>query len=214
MAACAYCHRRKGKRQCPALEGLICTICCGTHRGTRISCPADCIYFSPGEAYQRERLGHQLFKERQPLYEALHRERGEQALVILNLCDFACYSYAVRQPAATDQELLEGLEGVRAKLSPLTVEHAATSLCTQHLWGVIETWLKQEQRDREMVRAVLDQAIAFARDYVGAELSSRTFMQGLLGMIDERFPEQAQRLRPGPEAESRIVHPAEAVKGR
>ena len=204
MAACAYCHRRKGKRQCPALEGLICTICCGTHRGTRISCPADCIYFSPGEAYQRERLGHQLFKERQPLYEALHRERGEQALVILNLCDFACYSYAVRQPAATDQELLEGLEGVRAKLSPLTVEHAATSLCTQHLWGVIETWLKQERQDQELVRSVLDRAITAARDVAGDELVGRNYVRGLMGLIEERFSAQAAQLRaeqtadPGP----------------
>ncbi len=188
MGRCVYCHQRKGKRPCPALAGLICSICCGTHRGRAIACPTDCIYYIPGVAYQQERSGHLFFKARQPLYDALYRAHGERAVVILNLMDFACYSYGVNRSTVSDQELLAGLEEVRAKLSPLTVPAAAPSACAQHLWGVVETWLKHEQWDRELVRSVLDQAIAFGRAIAGEELASRLFLTGLIGMIDERFP--------------------------
>jgi hypothetical protein len=44
MSACAYCHRRKGKRGCPALGGAICSECCGRHRLKEIECPADCAW--------------------------------------------------------------------------------------------------------------------------------------------------------------------------
>src|SRR5215207_2698524 len=42
MAACVYCSNRKGKRNCPALGGDICQLCCGKHRLAAIACPADC----------------------------------------------------------------------------------------------------------------------------------------------------------------------------
>lgn len=41
---CAFCHKRRGKRACPALAGVICTACCGQHRLKEISCPADCAH--------------------------------------------------------------------------------------------------------------------------------------------------------------------------
>ena len=48
MAKCAYCGNRKGKRPCPALDGSICTLCCGEHRTIEISCPSDCRYLGGG----------------------------------------------------------------------------------------------------------------------------------------------------------------------
>lgn len=44
MAKCAHCGERKGKRQCPALDGKICAPCCGEHRLGRIACPPDCTW--------------------------------------------------------------------------------------------------------------------------------------------------------------------------
>src|SRR5512141_2909481 len=44
MDTCIYCHQRKGKRRCPALQGSICSSCCGNHRLTAIDCPSGCVY--------------------------------------------------------------------------------------------------------------------------------------------------------------------------
>jgi hypothetical protein len=59
---CVSCGKRKGKRACPALRGLICTTCCGTKRLKEIACPADCQYLASALAHppaavlrQRER---------------------------------------------------------------------------------------------------------------------------------------------------------------
>jgi hypothetical protein len=59
---CVSCGQRKGKRACPALRGLICTVCCGTKRLKEINCPSDCQYLASAQAHppaavlrQRER---------------------------------------------------------------------------------------------------------------------------------------------------------------
>jgi len=212
VAVCLYCRQRRGKRACPALQGVICAACCGTHRGAAIACPADCVYFLPGEAYQRGRAGRLFFRSRQPLHEALAREQGDRALVLLNLLDLACYGYAANRADVSDQELLAGLEEVRARLSPLTVPAGGLSACAQHLWGVVEAWLKREPLDRDRLRIVLDRQIAFGRELVGHELSGRRLLTGLLGMIEEQFPDQAKHLREDGQAPSRIIVPTDPVR--
>ena len=44
MTDCVYCRKRKGKRVCPALDGLLCPQCCGIHRLREIACPSGCAY--------------------------------------------------------------------------------------------------------------------------------------------------------------------------
>ena len=54
MAKCKHCGQKKGKRQCPALDDVICAQCCATHRLGTIQCPADCTYLQ-SEFYQQGR---------------------------------------------------------------------------------------------------------------------------------------------------------------
>lgn len=42
---CVVCHQRRGKRWCPALNGYICSYCCGSKRGKEIRCPSNCPYW-------------------------------------------------------------------------------------------------------------------------------------------------------------------------
>jgi len=42
LEKCASCGRKKGMRDCPALDGRICSVCCGTKRQKEISCPGGC----------------------------------------------------------------------------------------------------------------------------------------------------------------------------
>lgn len=43
---CLSCGRHKGRRDCPALRGTICAVCCGTKRQIEIACPPDCGYLA------------------------------------------------------------------------------------------------------------------------------------------------------------------------
>lgn len=49
--ACPLCHARKARRQCPALDQVICPVCCGTKRQVEIVCPADCQYLASARAH-------------------------------------------------------------------------------------------------------------------------------------------------------------------
>ncbi len=62
MAKCWLCSDKKGKRYCSPLDRVICPVCCGTSRLTKIDCNADCHYLG-GVAYQKKRAGQKEFAE-------------------------------------------------------------------------------------------------------------------------------------------------------
>ena len=43
---CPSCERRRARRDCPALNSTICTVCCGTKRQVEIACPSHCVYLT------------------------------------------------------------------------------------------------------------------------------------------------------------------------
>ncbi len=49
---CKICGTRRAKRECPAVEGLICPTCCGAERENSLTCPLFCEYLQ--EAHKRE----------------------------------------------------------------------------------------------------------------------------------------------------------------
>jgi len=55
MAKCLTCGERKANRLCPAVNGNICSLCCGTKRRKDIECPPGCDYLMKGTAYQLDR---------------------------------------------------------------------------------------------------------------------------------------------------------------
>jgi len=55
MAKCDSCNSRKGKRNCPALAGSICSQCCGSKQEVEINCPKDCFYLAKAKQYLTER---------------------------------------------------------------------------------------------------------------------------------------------------------------
>ncbi|MCP4041770.1 MAG: hypothetical protein GY731_07405, partial [Gammaproteobacteria bacterium] len=45
MGTCAWCHKAKGKRNCPVV-GALCATCCGKHRQLEIKCIESCFYLN------------------------------------------------------------------------------------------------------------------------------------------------------------------------
>ena len=57
--ACPVCNQRKARRECPALQQTICTVCCATKRMVEINCPPDCPHLAaarehPAAAVRRQ----------------------------------------------------------------------------------------------------------------------------------------------------------------
>ena len=59
MAKCMVCKKKKGKRNCPALGGTICALCCGTNKEKEIDCPVDCFFLSKSKKYFTDRQDSQ-----------------------------------------------------------------------------------------------------------------------------------------------------------
>ena len=53
MPKCALCQKRKPRRHCPAVDGAICTQCCGSSREVTLACPLDCIYLREARVHER-----------------------------------------------------------------------------------------------------------------------------------------------------------------
>src|SRR5436190_5943194 len=80
---CPLCGERKAKRSCPALNQLICAVCCGTKRLIEINCPADCIYLTTAQAHPPAVVQRQLEHDRALLLPLLGGMSERQARVFL-----------------------------------------------------------------------------------------------------------------------------------
>ena len=73
---CVLCDQKKGKRLCPAKNGLICAQCCGEKRVLEIDCPENCEYLKVGREHEVEDYGRRLQN-----LEPRTRERSRRILV-------------------------------------------------------------------------------------------------------------------------------------
>ncbi|MBV9759019.1 MAG: hypothetical protein JO340_00505 [Acidobacteriaceae bacterium] len=105
---CKICGKRRAKRACPAVQGDICTICCGTEREVSLSCPLECEYLQ--EAHRRERpipiSDKQLANQDVAVDEEFLRSREELVL----FCIYSLVQAAIRTPGAIDADALTALE--------------------------------------------------------------------------------------------------------
>lgn len=107
---CKICGKRRAKRACPAVQGEICTICCGTEREVSLSCPLECEYLQ--EAHRRERPilvpDKQLANQDVPVSEEFLRIQEELVL----FCIYSLVQAAVRTQGALDADVLAALEAL------------------------------------------------------------------------------------------------------
>jgi hypothetical protein len=198
MSSCAYCHSRKGKRVCPALGGLICSLCCGAHRMTRISCPSDCAYLDTGSDYQQKRLSEQFLPVRRDFYQELEVAGGQKAVALFNLIEVITFSYFDGRRDGQDAEVIAALQALRRTLSPLHIPAAPMPVFAEHLRKEYETFKKQNPEqiaDSLDAPAALDRIDRFVSTFSGNEFQSGRFLGGLIGYVKTHHPEIAAHLK-------------------
>jgi hypothetical protein len=197
MSQCVYCKQRKGKRSCPALNGLICSQCCGEHRIVRVSCPTDCVYLGTGSDYQQKRLGEQFMPVRREFYRAISDLGGEKAVALFNLIEVVTFSYFQGRRDGQDAEVVAAIQALRRTLSPLHVPAAPMPVFADHLQKEYEAFKKQNPQqiaDASMAPEILDRAIKFVSEFSGTDFQSQRFLGGLVGYVRAFHPEIAEHL--------------------
>ena len=180
---CVYCGKRKGERECPALGGMICSVCCGKHRAVEISCPPDCRYFKKNEEFQQAKQADPYrdtwVKENEDILENQDRELIE-AIGILETLIY----YRFRDDTTlTDRRILNGLEGLTNQLKTIELP-GATSEFTDYAMEQLEPLIEKGKVSREAMKEATTRlkrvADAFTDD-------SRRLVQGVVGRTKEDY---------------------------
>ena len=204
-ATCVYCHGRKGKRSCPALNGLICSTCCGENRLTKIACPADCPYLEAGTDYQRQRVGELFRQDRRRVYREIFEIGGERAAGLFNLIEIVCFSYYHNKPSGLDGEVVAALEFIRRLLSPIHFPAPTVPAFSQYLHKEFKAFLEKEKVDLEQAQQVVDLALTLVKDFSGTGLRSNRFLTGLIGCLTMDHPDVVAHLKKQETDQPRIV---------
>lgn len=207
MPLCVYCSKRAGKRSCPALGGWICSICCGQHRGIAINCPISCKYLKTHETYHRARLAeefHALWVEKT---EPLYKTGKERLIEFISLVEMLIYQYYRERVLGTDRDILEALESLKRRFSPVMIVEAGGTALTTHLWNGVQEFVKRESLSPEQVYEGLEKIIEIFSAYADPT-QPRKYLHGMLGHV-ERFFQLPDELKASPSliATPRIVTP-------
>ncbi len=208
MSKCVYCRQRKGKRSCPALNGMICSQCCGEHRLTNISCPASCVFLEANDTYQQKRAGGRFEIDRRTFYRELLEFGGERATEVFYVFEALAFRYFQDRRDAQDADVLEGLQSLRRSFSLIQIPETGTPAFGEELRKEFKVFGERQELEPTMVTEVLDRALVFIQGFSGAGLRSNRFLRGLLGYVRERHPDVAEQLARQTGAGGRIVIPS------
>lgn len=207
MTKCVYCRQRKGKRSCPALNGLICSQCCGTHRTVSIACPADCPFLDTNVEYQHKRVGERFAHERRRFYRELASQLGDRAIEIVYVLEALIFRYFHARRDAHDADVIAGIQSLRQSFSPIHIPEPAPPAFGEELKKEFKAFNERQPLDPTLATEVLDRVIAFIKQCSGGGLRSNRFLHGLIGYVTHQHPDVAEQLARQSGAGGRIIIP-------
>ena len=210
MSKCIYCHERKGKRPCPALDGAICSQCCGTHRVVSIACHTDCVYLDTNVEYQQQRAGDQFEQERRAFYRELLEQSGDKAAEMFYFLEAVTFKHFQSRSDAQDGEVIAAIQTLRRSFSPIHVPEGMAPPFTEVLKKEYDVFMKGEKPDTQLVSEVLDRGLMFITGFSGSGLRSNRFLNGLIGFLKSRHPDVAEQLTKLGTTGGRIILPGSA----
>ena len=129
---CPLCGERKAKRACPALNKLICAVCCGTKRLVEINCPSDCVYLTTAKAHPPAVVQRQLEHDRALLLPLLGGMSERQARVFLMLAALVARHQGETFQPLKDEDITLAAEALASTLETsmrgIVYEHRAATL--------------------------------------------------------------------------------------
>lgn len=194
MSKCVYCQERKGKRPCPALQGMICSHCCGTARVVSITCPPDCLYLDNNLEYQQKRMGDVFEQSRKSLYRNLLENKGDKAAEVFYFLEAVTFKHFHHRREGQDGEVIAAIQGLRRSFSLIHVPEGMAPPFTETLKKEYKAFMEGEKIDEQFVMDVIDEGLTFITQFSGDSLRSSRFLNGLIGFLKSHHPDVAQQL--------------------
>ena len=187
---CAYCHRRKAKRACPALRAQICTVCCGTKRLVEIRCPVDCGYLVSSRTHPPAVVQRQQEVDRALLLPLLQGLSERQARLFLMLAAIVARHQSDLLQKLVDEDIAQATAALAATLETasrgIVYDHRPDSLPAQRLMTELKT-LTAEVSQTAGSSIDRDAAIALRRIEQAAKMTAAaaqgTGLQQLLARV-------------------------------
>ena len=156
---CVSCGRRKGKRACPALRGLICTTCCGTKRLKEINCPADCQYLASAQAHPPAAVLRQRERDLPLLASLLNGLNEIQGDLLALLTSQLRRARVGAIPPLRDEDVREAAEALASTLETaargIVYEHQPASIPASRLMRGWQEALAEIERRGQTLRPAL-----------------------------------------------------------
>ncbi|HEY5596120.1 MAG TPA: hypothetical protein VIL47_02545 [Candidatus Bipolaricaulota bacterium] len=180
-----HANGKKGRRQCPALNGWISAKDCGEYRLREIRCPADCRYLDAHGRYQHARVADDFHLAWIGKVAPYYQQRDQLALDFLMDFEFALYRHVRAHPVTTDEQVREALRVLVRQLSPIQVfEAMASSLAKQLLQATQEFQKQQPRLDAEKAQRVVEDVLAL---FAKVRADERGSVSSFMGHVEAHF---------------------------
>ena len=210
---CPICEKRKGARSCPAKGETICAVCCGTGREVTIDCAPDCPHLLAAHRYEDEHpralpAGTPLLDVTLPS-DVIHTHQQLMAAFAFTIAKFCA-----AQPAATDPDVLAGLQALaetyKTLRSGIYYEKPPDAHLPRELYAALTGFIaevKQQQAERSNRSAIRDSDIfsllVFLYRMGLLRTNGRPRSRRYIEFLRSQFPEAPELKR----EESRIIVP-------
>lgn len=196
MAKCIYCHKKKGKRRCPALNGTICSFCCGKHREKEIDCPFVCPFISCQQSYYVQKNKEYFHEYMVDLYGKAHKINNRIGLDLASLIDAELCRCFYNKPDVTDLEIVSLLDSLRRSLSPiqLVIQYEESAL-TRAVCKDVADYMDEVGLNDEDALNIVDSVISHIKAYAGSELNSNKYIKQLVNLLETKSPEMCRIIK-------------------
>jgi len=180
---CVYGGKRKGQRECPALGGMICSRCCGEHRGTEINCPPDCRYFKKHEEFQQSKHAEPYRETWAENNRDLLEEENRELIEAIGVLETLIYYRYRDDTRLTDKKVIDGLKGLENKFKTIELPGSPSEF-TDFAQEELKPLLDRGRFSKKLLKEAASRLIKIAEDFTD---DSRRLVQGVVGRIKEDY---------------------------
>jgi hypothetical protein len=191
---CKYCGKRKGTRFCPALEGMICSRCCGEHRLIDIECPESCPHLNRHEDFQRAKQ----FNRYEEAWRRLNSDIAddERKIKLLLFLEYQLWQGAKQLDRLNDQDISESISYLIGHTGLIEVPTLTTSRLGNLVWDKLSSLLSDGQLFRSELKDGFTRLQRLLEELKETK-NPRAFLQGLEAHIESILPEDIEKDKAG-----------------